>query len=337
MRYCALFLLAAHAAIAGDSDLPDFLPPGIKVIFGVQVRRIATSPLAQGLIPDAGALGLAGDWQKVVSLAGFDSIEDIEEVLMASTGAGGQGKTPPMLLIARGHFNVERFAAHARPYHGVPVLEGGAGSSGMVAMFDESTAIMGDLPEVHAAIDRRGAGAPLDAALAATVASLRGRYDIWGLGDKPSSLIPAGAKPDGLDSIDHFEFGISLTHGLEFGAELHAASAKDVEKLTAAVQLIEMVMKSQQPAANFPKIDVSARNGTIKLAVTIPEEEFKKMIETQRAALKQNLKQKAPDVSMDTRIKISAPVEPAPVKRPSVRAPAASAGTTVFTLPGIQP
>jgi hypothetical protein len=324
MRYCALFLLAAHAAIAGDSALPDFLPPGIKMMFGVQVRRIAASPLAQGLPADASAIGRAGDWQKIVSLAGFDPIKDIKEVLMASTGAAPQGQTPPMLLIARGNFNTGRFAAHARPYHGVPVLEGGAGSTGAVAIFDASTAIMGELTEVHAAIDRRGAGAPLDAALAATVASLRAQYDIWGLGDKPASLIPASAKPEGLDtgfeSIDHFQFGISLSHGLELGAELHADSAKDVEKLTASVGFIEMMLKLQQPAGNAPKFDISAKNGTIKLALTIPEQEFNEMIQTQRALLKQN--------------PISTPGEPAPVKGQADRAPAANGGTTVFTLPG---
>lgn len=246
-----------------------------------------------------------------------------------------------MLLIAHGNFNVERFAAHAKPYHGVPVLDGGAGSTGVVAMFDASTAVMGELTEVLAAIDRRGAGAPLDATLAATVAYLRGKYDIWGLGDKPSSLIPAGAKPDGLDSglnsIDHFQFGISLSHGLELGAELHAASAKDVEKLTASVGLIELMMKLQQPSANSSKFDVSAKNGTIKLALTIPEEEFNQMIETQRAQLKQNPKQKAASTIMDTSLRISAPDEPAPVKAQAVRAPDTNAGITVFTLPGKQP
>jgi hypothetical protein len=104
-----------------------------------------------------------------------------------------------------------------------------------------------------------------------------------------------------------------------------------VEKLTASVRFIEMMMKLQQPAANSPKIDVSAKNGTIKLALAIPEEEFNRMIETQRAALKQNLK---PIASMDTGIKISAPVEPAPVKGQAVRAAATNGGTTVFTLPG---
>src|SRR6184192_980253 len=163
MRYCALSLLAAQVAIAGDSALPDFLPPGIKVMFGIQVRRIATSRLAQGLPADATAMGGTGDWQKIVSLAGFDPIKDIEEVLVASTGAGGHSlssarQAPPILLIARGNFNVERFQAYARPYHGVPVLGGGAGSTSIVAILDASTAIMGDLSEVHDAIDRRGKG-----------------------------------------------------------------------------------------------------------------------------------------------------------------------------------
>jgi hypothetical protein len=207
-------------------------------------------------------------------------------------------------------------------------------------MFDASTVIMGDLAEVHAAIDRRGAGAPLDATLAATVASLRGRYDIWGLGDKPSSLMPTTARPEALDSIDHFQFGISLSHGLELGAELHAASAQDVEKLKASVGFIEMLMKAQQPAANSPKIDVGVKNGTIKLALTIPEDEFNKMIQTQRAALQQNLKSNASNAglntNLDTSVKITAPVEQAPLKAQPVRAPVVNGGTTVFTLPGQQ-
>ena len=338
MWYCALFLLAAQAAIATDSALPDFLPPGTTMMFGVQVRRIAASRLAQELPSDAGTMGRTGDWQKIVSLAGFDSIKDIEEVLIASTGADAQGQNPPVLLIARGNFNVERFAAHAKPYHDVPVLVGGNGSTGAIAMFDASTAIMGDLTEVHAAIDRRGAGVPLDATLAAAVASLRGTYDIWGLGDKPSSLIPAGAKPEGLDtgfdSIDRFQFGLSLSHGLELGAELHAGSAKDLEKLTASLGFIEMMMKLQQPAGTAPRFDISAKNGTLKLALSIPEAEFNEMIETQRALLKQSPKQKAANTSMDTGIKISAPEEPAPVKGQAVRAPDTDGGTTVFTLPG---
>src|SRR5205807_7485668 len=126
---------------------------------------------------------------------------------------------------------VARFSGNETPYLGVPVLEGPKGS-GVVAMLDASTVIAGERAEVQAAIGRRGAGAVTtarDAALATTVASLRERYDTWAVGDGPANLVPASARPDGLDAIDHFQFGISLSHGLELAAEVHVASAKDVE------------------------------------------------------------------------------------------------------------
>src|ERR1700681_3547186 len=125
MKYSALTLLLAASAFAAESGLPDFLPSATKVMFGVQVRRILNSPLTQGTHPAAaaGAWSAAGpmgaDWQKIVSLAGFDPFKDIDELLIASTG---EGETPPMLVIARGNFNVERFAANASEYHAVPVL-----------------------------------------------------------------------------------------------------------------------------------------------------------------------------------------------------------------------
>src|SRR5438477_5875408 len=117
MKYCVLLLLAAQAAFAGDA-LPDFLPPGTKMMFGIQVRQITGSSLAKGVMPDSKAMG--ADWQKVVTLAGFDPLKDVEEVLIASTG---KGENPPVLLVARGTFNAGRFSANAKPYHGVPVME----------------------------------------------------------------------------------------------------------------------------------------------------------------------------------------------------------------------
>ena len=49
-------------------------------------------------------------------------------------------------------------------------------------------------------------------------------------------MAPAG-QSEQLNSIDRFEFGIRITNGLELGAEVHARSAKDAERLAASVGL----------------------------------------------------------------------------------------------------
>ncbi|HXB73166.1 MAG TPA: hypothetical protein VNY05_33320 [Candidatus Acidoferrales bacterium] len=349
MKYSALTLLLAAGAFAAESALPDFLPPATKAVFGVQVRRILNSPVAQEISPGAAAGALAGagqmeaEWQKIVALTGFDPFQDIDEVLIAcavddrnqgqnrgQNQGHNQGQNPPMLLIARGHFNVERFSANASLYHDVPVLGTDPSSTGTIALLDASTAIFGEIAEVHAAIDRRGSGAShdgaLDAAFASTAASLRSRYDIWGLGDRPVNLIPQSSQPDGLDSIDRFQFGLSVTHGLEIAAEVHARSAKDAEKLMQSVQFLELMMKSQ-PAAESAKLEIHEEHGTIKLALTISEAELKKAMEAQRAARSRK--------PAGGGVTVTGPAAPPPQTRPAQITPA-SGGTMVFTLPGRQ-
>jgi hypothetical protein len=324
MKYSAFALLLAAHGFAAESGLPDFLPPGTKVMFGVQVQRILNSSLAQGVTPGAAAGALPGalpggaslgaDWQKIVALTGFDPFKDIDEVLIASAA---EGQSPPMLVIALGKFNLERFSANASPYHSVPVLTTAKSSTGTVALLDASTAILGDLAEVHAAIDRRGPRGQLGPALAARVNDLRARYDIWGFGNGIANLMPPSPQPSGMDSIDRFQFGISITHGLELAGEVHARSLKDAQQLKQAAQFLELMMKSQ-PGGDSAKLDIHEDHGTLKLALTISEEELKKAVEAQRAAL---AARKAPGGG----VKITTST---PQAKPGYNGP------NVFTLPG---
>src|SRR5450631_262358 len=135
---------------------------------------------------------------------------------------------------------------------------------------------------VRAAIDRRGHGAPLDAKLAARVQSLAGRFDIWGTGDRPEGFVAPTGKREDLDSIDRFEFGIHVSKGLEIGAEFHARSSKDAEKLAASVAMLQAMMIGREPAA--PKFDVQVNDGTIKLSLAVSEDDLKKAIAKQRIA-----------------------------------------------------
>jgi hypothetical protein len=278
MRLVLVALVAARLVAAGDSAL-SFLPADTKVVIGIRVSAIRES----ALFKDAGtdAQKLSEDWTKLVAIAGFDPLRDIDEVLIFSSADNEKAGT---LMAVRGRFNLERMAAGAERYQGVPLVGGpsGQGGTSVVALLDATTAVVGEAPAVRAAIDRRGHGAPLDPKLAARVQSLAERFDIWGTGERPEGFIAPTGKREDLDSIDRFEFGIRISKGLEIGAEVHAKSSKDADKLAASLAMLQAMMIGREPAG--PKFDLQVKDGTIKLSLAVSEDDLKKAIAAQRSA-----------------------------------------------------
>jgi hypothetical protein len=265
---------------AADAALPDFLPPDTKVMIGVRLRAIVSSQMFQSVASQAVAAG--SDWMTVASMIGFDPLKDIDEIFIASPA---DRQNAPALAIVRGRFDVERLSKGAKRYHGIPLLAGGKGPDSLIALLDASTAIAGDAESVHGAIDRRGKTA-ISPAMAARVEILRGKYDIWGAGEVPKGVVPpAGAQAPGLESVDRFEFGLQLTHGIDASAELHARSAKDLEKLAGSLQFFKSAMASQQgQAASAVKLETHVEGNTLKISLKVPEEEMRKAMLARAAA-----------------------------------------------------
>lgn len=319
MRLVLVALAAVRLVAAADSRL-DFLPSDTKVVFGIHVSAIVESAIFKDA--GAGTQKLGEDWLKLVAITGFDPLHDIDEVLMASPADKEQA---PALLVVRGRFNLERMGAGAPRYHGVALVGDSKTGKGVLALLDATTAVAGELPVVRAAIDRRGHGAPMEEQLAARVQSLRDRFDIWGIGERTEGFVPPTGKSEELASMDRFEFGIRLSKGFELGAELHARSQKDAEKLAASMEMVKMMANAQAQAG--PKIDVQTKDGTVKISVMVSEEDLKKLMAAQRKA----------SVPMTVAPRGGAPVVIS--SEPSVPAAASqtgsqSGGTSVFTLPG---
>jgi hypothetical protein len=319
MRLVLVALAAVRLVAAGDSGL-DFLPSDTKVVFGIRVSAIVES----AIFKDSGAntQKLGEDWLKMVAITGFDPLHDIDEVLMASAADKEQA---PALLVLRGRFNLERMGAGATRYHGVALVGDSKTGKGVLALLDATTAVAGELPVVRAAIDRRGQGAPMEDQLAARVQSLRDRFDIWGTGERTEGFVPPTGKREELASMDRFEFGIRVSKGFELGAELHARSQKDAEKLASSMEMLKMMASAQGQTG--PKIDVQTKDGTVKISVMVSEEELKKLMAAQRKA----------SVPMGGAPRGGAPV--VVTSEPSVPAAGSqtgsqSGGTSVFMLPG---
>jgi len=280
----AALVLSAGALSAADAAITGFLPPGTKIVLGVRVRSLADSPFAKGIMAQAHAAG--AEWLNMAAALGFDPLRDLDEVLIATSG---EGQNPPSLLVASGRFDVPRLSEGAQRYHDVPILGGAKPTDQVVAILDANTALAGDRPMVLAAIDRGGAAseATPDNSLAARIAPLRERYDVWGAGDHIQAFGPV-PQASVADAFDSFQFGMSVRQGLELAAEVHASSPKGAEKLSASLGLLSAMLRAQQPAGGA-KFDLQADNGTFKLAVTIPEEELKKAMEAQSGMLAQML------------------------------------------------
>lgn len=263
------FVLAAAAAglcptWAAGQPLPDFIPADTRVVIGIELRHILDSSLVRSLSGEAAKL-------PAFQFGGVDFAKDVDQLLVVSNGAG---QNAPGLLIARGRFHPGR----GNTYHGVPLAGGPERSGGLIAVLDESTAILGEADQVHAAIDRRGRGAGTAAALAARVQDLAGRYDIWALGDH----LPQTGQAGPADAVDAFSFGASIRDGLDIAAEIHLRSAADAEKVTAPLKIIEAMLKTQAGSSRF---NLQTKDGVIQVSLFVPEEELKKGIQSKRAAI----------------------------------------------------
>jgi hypothetical protein len=266
----------------------------------------------------AGAPQMTEEWLKLVALAGFDPLHDIDEVLIAASGDKAKADA---LVILRGRFNFTRLAEGAPREQGIPLLGGGKNGSGVMAVLNPETAILGDKVAVRAAIARRGRPSGLAAGLAARVQALSERFDVWGFGDRPQGFTsPTGGQE--LDGIDRFEFGVRLTDGFEISADLHSRTPKDAEKLTQSLGALSAMLAMSGPSA--PKLNLAMKDGSVKFSLVISQEEIKTLM-----AARQVAPQSAPPV-----VKAGPPVIIGGEAQSADPAPAPTdGGTTVFVLP----
>ena len=330
-----VLLLAVRAVPAANLTLTDFFPAGTRVVFGINVRKVAASSLAQAGLTQAKAQvqaqAAAADWLKIASLASFDPLRDIDEVLVATNG---EGQNPPSLIVATGRFDVARLAQGAKRYLDVPLLGGDNPTDGVVALLNPSTALAGDRPTVLATLDHLGNGAQIDSALAQRIAAARARYDIWGLGDRPEGFVAPTPQAGGLESIDRFQFGVSVSHGLELGAEVHARSPKDAEQIGAMLGMMQTMIKANQPTGGSAKVDVHAENGTFQLTMTIPEADLLKAVRMQTGAPAQAANPAVRTAPAFTTFPAGATTQAAPKPTPPAIVLDKDGNTVILTLPG---
>src|SRR5258706_5059435 len=143
------FCILSGVASAADAQLLKLVMPDAKVVSGIDFDRVKATPFGQFMLSQLPA-GDSG-FREFISATGFDPLQDIHEVVMASPA---DAQTKSGLLLVRGRFDSQRilslFKANGKTtetYRGVALLSGGHNAHGVteaLAVLDDTTVVAGE-------------------------------------------------------------------------------------------------------------------------------------------------------------------------------------------------
>ena len=299
-------LAVTGMALAADPALLQMVPPTASAVAGMQVDQGKRSAFGRYMLAKFGASGDKAT--ELMAETGFDPRRDMSEVLFASEGPVAGGVSSGGLILARGTFDPARIAAAVRAkggvatsFQGVDVLSGAdAKQPWALAFLDNTTAVVGDVSSVKAAVTQHAAGTPASADLTAKVALLSANNDFWFLTLAPISDL-AGSMPDsGLgDTMQNGKMFQAITQasgGVRFGdnvvvtADAVTRSDKDAQALVDVVHFLAgMVQSGQQPgatpqgmAALLSSLVLKADANVMHLSLSVPESQLESFLDSAR-------------------------------------------------------
>jgi len=302
-------LFAAFAGVltarAADSQLLSLVMPDARLLAGVNVDQAKASPF--GLYVLTQMQSANSGMQALVALTGFDPTRDVHELLAASNGTPG-AQTPIGLALARGNFEPATIVALAiskgaatEVYKGVTIIEDPKQTAG-IAFLDSTLAIVGDVANVKAAIDRPGSGQSLPSAVIGQVNQWSNSEDAWVITTVPPlSLVPAAAAPlPGATGAGGAAQGIfqqvqQAAGGVKFGNSVVGTAAIQADTAPNAAQMANtlqfLVNMAQMQAQNSPQIAalaqglvIAAQGNTVKISLTMPQAQFQQFLQQHQKA-----------------------------------------------------
>jgi len=301
------FCILSGVASAADAQLLKLVMPDAKVVSGIDFDRVKATPFGQFMLSQLPA-GDSG-FKEFISATGFDPLQDIHEVVMASPA---DAQTKSGLLLVRGRFDSQRilslFKANGKTtetYHGVALLSGGHNAHGVteaLAFLDDTTVVAGDVASVRGAIDRRSSAGGLDPGLANKISQVSATQDAWVASIAPISAfapvmpdknVKGALQGDLIKAIEQSSGGIRFGNVIEISGELTARTDKDAASLADVAKFFANMASTQssdghagQLAALLRNFTVNAEANAVKLFVSIPENDLEALIKLSRGSVK---------------------------------------------------
>jgi hypothetical protein len=286
----AIVVISVSGTIsAADRQLLGLMMPDAKVLAGVNIAQVRNSPYGTFLLSQSPLS--QPDFQKFVQATGFDPLRDLTEIVAATPGVPGDKSG---LAAARGTFDVAHIVSFVKmsgttvdESKGVPVIASPDGQMA-IALLDATTAMIGDMNSVLAALPRRSAPSTLDAALMAKANSLSVTEDAWGVTtlNPAAAGLPAGNNPSGFDltpllNIQQSSAGVKFGTSVNVTAEVVADTPQNANTMADLVRLLVQMAQLNPKSAEFATVTqnltVKTAGTAVQLMLAIPEDLIEQM------------------------------------------------------------
>lgn len=308
-------LLLAAAAIPAfasvDTALLALLPPGTKLVSGIDFDRARSSQFGQFLtgkmnINDQGL-------QQFVAETGFDPRHDIQEILFAGAGPVEGSKSSKFAILARGTFDQDRLTTTAKskglvaqPYQGVSLFIDKSQHDGpnAFAFLGDGVGVMGDIETVKQIISNRQTPTVPDSALQAEINKVGTDNDAWFVsflsggflanhlnaqinGDQPDhDAKSAMSQAQALQSVVQSSGGIQFGSTIRLSFDAITRSAQDATSLADVVRFFASLVQMQRQkdpragiaASAFDNMNLATDGDAMHLSLSLPEKSLEDLV-----------------------------------------------------------
>jgi hypothetical protein len=302
----AMAALAAGSVLAADATLLSLVPPDAKVVAGVRVTTVKASPFGQYVLSRLHPAG-EQELQKLIAATGFDPRRDVSEILLASSAPDTRNQG---IIVVRGVFDPARIQSTAAAHGcatstvlGVTMfIAADAGNGGALALPDATTAMLGDVDSVKAAIGRYRSrtkpGDDLQKKMQAASQDASGApNDVWFVTLAPLSEFapkapegsPGGAPKNmtAFQTVQQASGGVRFTaDNVRLAAQLVMRSDKDAQAMADVIRFLVTIVQAHRerdPATGnltslLDTVTLSANANVTQVALALPEAQVEQLL-----------------------------------------------------------
>jgi hypothetical protein len=302
----ALAAFAAGSALAADATLLGLVPPDAKVVAGVRVSTAKASPFGQFVLSRLHPESQQA-FDKLIAATGFDPRRDVSEIILASPAPGTHDQG---IVALRGVFDPALIQSAATAHGctistvmGVTMFTAGDAFNGALALPDATTAMLGDVASVKAAIARyRSKTKPADdlqtKVQAASLDASGTANDFWFVTLVPLSEFAPKAPADStsaapqmtaLQTVQQASGGVRFTaDNVRLAAQLVMRSDKDAQSMADVIRFMVTMFQSNRQknqsagtmASLLDTMTISTTTNVTQVALVLPEAQVEQLVNT---------------------------------------------------------